>query len=385
MDDLKTVLRSPGRLAELLLVPYFLFPLISNIFFPNSLRFTLQGGEGNAILIIIVAIIYLVYLQSRDDIRFMDFKFKTIFRILLLLIALQYINQLFYSLEEMELVNSEFSFWWLPLIWYYTIVLGVFANILNSFESFESEIQKLAETTENGEFSYLITNPQLTEDSVFRGSITLLNDMVLTSGKLVSGLKSLSKTIHETAGQLSEASSEIMEGVEGVNSVATSMALGAGEQAESISRLVTRLESSSNALSELTETILKNASKINDITIQINVLSLNAGIEASRAGDYGRGFAVVAENIRRLAEETNATMAEMTNTIKNSILAFEEQFNEIRGEAESIAAIAEETSSSAEEVAATIEEITSEMEEMTSQVTELEKTSAEYQTIIARN
>ncbi|MDA0184402.1 methyl-accepting chemotaxis protein [Solirubrobacter phytolaccae] len=68
-------------------------------------------------------------------------------------------------------------------------------------------------------------------------------------------------------------------------------------------------------LSQRSERIGGIVDTITGIAEQTNLLALNAAIEAARAGEQGRGFAVVAEEVRKLAEESQAAAAQISNLI----------------------------------------------------------------------
>lgn len=68
-------------------------------------------------------------------------------------------------------------------------------------------------------------------------------------------------------------------------------------------------------LNEQAKQIKSSLKDIESISTQVKLLSLNASVEAARAGQYGKGFAVVAQEVSKLSESTRAVVTHIENTV----------------------------------------------------------------------
>ena len=174
----------------------------------------------------------------------------------------------------------------------------------NSYELNDTSSQTLAA---NNEISKAVED--VAEGSTgMAASISKINENLLE-------MSNETKDINESVNEIRNQTTAVQDSSKIMNDKIKSMQDSSHKMDEGISTISKRIETVNTTVDKVSNIV----SVIEEISSETNLLSLNASIEAARAGDAGKGFAVVAQEIRVLSDNTNTELENIKQIISSLV------------------------------------------------------------------
>ena len=174
----------------------------------------------------------------------------------------------------------------------------------NSYELNDTSSQTLAA---NNEISKAVED--VAEGSTgMAASISKINENLLE-------MSNETKDINESVNEIRNQTTAVQDSSKIMNDKIKSMQDSSHKMDEGISAISKRIETVNTTVDKVSNIV----SVIEEISSETNLLSLNASIEAARAGDAGKGFAVVAQEIRELSDNTNTELENIKQIISSLV------------------------------------------------------------------